>query len=69
MQSRGGWHRIDRAYEVLGYQPVLSFGKSMTRFRLWYETMYGFGEDYWPLAHTLIDFNVHAVSAVAANRS
>jgi nucleoside-diphosphate-sugar epimerase len=57
-QLRGVCHRIDRAQEVLGYRPVLSFGESMTRFGLWYQTMYGLGEDYWPLARTLYRLQV-----------
>lgn len=53
MQLRGVWHRIDRAREVLGYEPPLSFAESMARFRLWYGAMHGFGEEYWPLVRTL----------------
>ena len=53
MQLRGVWHRIDRAREVLGYEPLLDFSESMARFRIWYETMHGFGQPYWPLVRTL----------------
>jgi hypothetical protein len=56
MQLRGVWHRMDRAHQVLGYQPPLTFADSMTRFCLWYETMHGFGHPYWPLAKTLSAF-------------
>jgi nucleoside-diphosphate-sugar epimerase len=57
MQLRDVWRRIDRARETLGYRPVFGFSESMARFRLWYETMHGVGEDYWPLARTLNDFD------------
>jgi nucleoside-diphosphate-sugar epimerase len=57
MQLRGVWHRIDRAHEVLGYEPALDFPASMARFRLWYETMHGFGQQFWPLARVLNNFS------------
>ena len=53
MQLRGVWHRIDRARDQLGYEPQLRFDESMARFRVWYETMNGFNEPYWPLVRTL----------------
>ena len=58
MQLRNVWHRIDRARDVLGYEPPLDFTASMARFRLWYETMHGFGQSFWPLARTLNNFSV-----------
>ena len=54
MQLRGVTHRIDRARDVLGYSPQLSFDESMSRFRQWYAATHGFGSAYWPLA-TLLD--------------
>ena len=57
MQLRGVWHRIDRAHEVLGYKPPLDFTASTARFRLWYETMHGFGQQFWPLASVLNKFS------------
>ena len=54
-QLLGVCHRIDRARDVLGYEPKISFAKSMERYRVWYEVMYGFGKPYWPLA-SLIAF-------------
>lgn len=56
MQLRGVTHRIDRAREVLGYRPPLSFHDSMARFCLWYAAMHGFGAGYWPLAKLLDEF-------------
>jgi nucleoside-diphosphate-sugar epimerase len=56
MQLRGVTHRTDRAREVLGYAPPLSFHESMTRFCLWYSAMHGFGAGYWPLAALLAEF-------------
>jgi nucleoside-diphosphate-sugar epimerase len=53
MQLRGVWHSIDRARDVLGYEPPISFTQSMERFKVWYETMHGFGEPYWPLVRVL----------------
>jgi nucleoside-diphosphate-sugar epimerase len=67
MQLRGVCHRIGRAREVLGYRPILSFGESMARFRAWYDTMYGFGEDYWPLAAVLMDFRIEPVPLIPVN--
>jgi nucleoside-diphosphate-sugar epimerase len=53
MQTRDVWHKIDRAREVLGYEPLFSFAESMARFQVWYRTMHGFGESYWPLVRLL----------------
>jgi len=69
MQLRGVWHSIDRARDTLGYRPVLSFSESMARFRVWYKTMHGFGEDYWPLARKLVDFKLETVPSGEAKRA
>jgi nucleoside-diphosphate-sugar epimerase len=53
MQLLGVCHRIDRARDILGYEPQLSFSQSMERFRLWYMAMHGFAQPYWPLARRL----------------
>jgi nucleoside-diphosphate-sugar epimerase len=53
MQLRGVWHRIDRAREVLGYEPPVPFAESLARYRAWYQTMHGFGAPYWPLVKVL----------------
>jgi nucleoside-diphosphate-sugar epimerase len=61
MQLRNVHHHIDRARELLGYKPVLSFQASMARFRTWYEVTHGYGEDFWPLARALETFKVEPV--------
>lgn len=53
MQLLGVGHRIDRARDILGYEPQLGFAQSMERYRLWYKVMHGFGEPFWPLVRRL----------------
>jgi nucleoside-diphosphate-sugar epimerase len=53
IQLRGVWHRIDRAREVLGYEPPVRFAEGLARYRAWYQTMHGFGAPYWPLVKVL----------------
>lgn len=69
LQLRDVRHRINRARDVLGYVPPLDFAGSMLRFCTWYETMYGFGQNYWPLARLLMDFRPQALPVTAAKHA
>lgn len=52
-QLRGVPHSIDKARRVLDYQPLYTFSQSMEGFAAWYKTMYGLGDDCWPLLREL----------------
>ena len=53
VQLRGIRHRLDRARDVLGYRPPLSFQESMRRYRDWHSQMYGFDQPFRPLARAI----------------
>lgn len=46
-------HVSDRAKQVLGYRPVVSFNQSMQDFRSWYGTMHGIAGPFWDLSRML----------------
>ncbi len=48
-QLRCVTHECTRAQIELGYRPICTFAQSMESFRLWYETLYGWGSNAWPL--------------------
>jgi len=54
LQLRGLRHACDRAREVLGYRPEVSFARSMEAFQAWYRATHGWGADYAPLFEELL---------------
>jgi len=54
LQLRGLRHACDRAREVLGYRPEVSFAGSMEAFQAWYRTTNGWGAEYAPLFEELL---------------
>ena len=53
LQLRGVRHECRLARSALGYEPLHSFERSVAAFRAWYETLHGFGGEFWPLAREL----------------
>ena len=52
-QLRGVEHSIERAKQVLGYEPLHSFEHSMAVYRRWFKRMRGFGAWDWKLSAQL----------------
>jgi hypothetical protein len=52
-QLRGVRHSCQRAREVLGYRPLLTFEESMRVYRDWYRRMLGHGSPEWELVREL----------------
>jgi nucleoside-diphosphate-sugar epimerase len=54
-QLRGVQYSGERAAALLGYVPPASTGASMQAFRAWYETSFGWNDEWWPLVRHLQD--------------
>jgi nucleoside-diphosphate-sugar epimerase len=52
-QLRGVRHSPKRAARVLGYDPPISFRRSMADFRAWYRAMHGMDTAFWSIARYL----------------
>jgi nucleoside-diphosphate-sugar epimerase len=52
-QLRSVRHSINMAERELGYVPAFDFEASMTTYRTWYATMYGYGGPFWDLYRRL----------------
>jgi len=50
-QLRGVQHKIDRAEDILNYRPKVSSIESFEMFEEYYETLFGYGSEYWDLAN------------------
>ncbi len=52
-QLRNAYYSCDRAKEILGFHPIVSFGQSTDAFKRWYRAHSGFGSDAWNLVSEL----------------
>ena len=52
-QLRGVHHSCARAKDKLGYEPEVTFARSMEVFRAWYEATHCYGSEFWPLLREL----------------
>ena len=52
-QLRNVSYSQERARQLLGYAPALSFDASMTAFADWYAVHYGWRDEWWPLVRNL----------------
>jgi nucleoside-diphosphate-sugar epimerase len=52
-QLRGVAYSQERAHRLLGFTPEITFEASMARFAGWYETHYGWRDEWWPLLRHL----------------
>jgi nucleoside-diphosphate-sugar epimerase len=54
-QLRNVRHENTRAQSILGYQPIVSFGRGMADFRAWYRIMHGMDAPCWSIAQRLYE--------------